>query len=371
MLMLGCALVPHDPGGAAAAAESEARALFRGILADPANVPLNLRYARLMERDGELRKALATYERVVANHPENAAARAGLERITRLLASERTDFILGFAIQFESNPRLLDDRFGGTDDLAGILSLRVEDERTVAGTRLLSRLNVQGKVYSRFTEGNLAYVSADSGPILSLGPGWNARPLLGVEHARVEAGRLFTAVFGGVEVTREGREWIRGVEFLASYADFADRYPGRDGALVRVRPQLAWDGVLTRGDRLAFDPELAYNAAEGEDEQYRYLALGGTLSYLAPVGTALFGFARVYGGPDMGVERRWYQGREPGATRDRRDLRLVPGARLIGTEFLGGDVSMVLRYFYERNRSNEDDKDFDNHTLSLTVLWRF
>src|SRR4051794_28358469 len=60
------------------------------ILRDPGNVELNLRYARLAEEKGELKKALSAYERVTVNSPLNYEAQEGFRRIVRKLQPEGT-----------------------------------------------------------------------------------------------------------------------------------------------------------------------------------------------------------------------------------------------------------------------------------------
>ena len=107
------------------------------------------------------------------------------------------------------------------------------------------------------------------------------------------------------------------------------------------------------------------------DHRFRYWSAGGTVSYLMPLADDLLGFARLYGGPDVGIEHRQYAGHDEGSVEDRRDTRVAPGLRLIGTGFLDEDVTVVLRYYVERNRSNEADKEYTNHVAGVVVYRRF
>lgn len=359
-------------GGGACA--EDARALFEAVLAAPTDIDANLRYARAVERRGDGRQALMAFERVLSVDPANSEARAGIARLAGGgggTPRSRTDIIAGVGIQYESNPRLLDAEFGREEDFAALVSLRIDDVREIGERRWRTRLTGQLRAYGRFTDGTLGYAGADSGPLFPIDGVGEIRPLIGIEHAQLSDGPLFSAAYLGAELVSPGLAPLRAIDLIASYADFSDDFPGRDGFLVRLRPQFGWTGVLTRDDRLGIEPELTYNAATGEDHRYRYWSAGTALTYLLPVADDALGFARIYGGPEFGVEHRQYAGHDPGATEDRRDTRYTPGLRLIGVGFLDQDVTVVLRYYIERNRSNEADKEFTNHVAGVVVYRRF
>ena len=58
----------------------DSSALWR-ILREPANIALNLQFARMAEERGTLRWALMAYERVLLNNPDNFDAKMGLMRV--------------------------------------------------------------------------------------------------------------------------------------------------------------------------------------------------------------------------------------------------------------------------------------------------
>lgn len=362
--------------GEAAAQGEDTRALFRAVLANPTDIPANLRYARAVERDGDPRKAMMAYERVLSVDPANREALRGLQRLTGQPVAgapgdARTDVIAGIGIQYESNPRLFDEALSGNADLSAVGVVRVEDERSLLGRRWKSRVNAQGRLYRTFGDGSLAYAGADTGPVFPLGEWGELRTLAGLEYARLGDGPLFRAAYGGMELGFRDAGALRAVDALVSFADFSERYPGRDGFLARVRPQFAWSGLLTAGDRLTLDPEATWNAAVGEGHRFRYWSLGAAGFYAAPVAAGFAGFQQLHAGPELTVEhRRYAAGAEPDGE-DRRDWRLSPGLRLIGTGFLEQDLSVVLRYYVDNNRSNEADKEYTNHTVSLVVYRRF
>ncbi|BBK42214.1 hypothetical protein STVA_22340 [Allostella vacuolata] len=359
------------------AQEEDTRALFRSILANPTDVAANLRYARAAEAEGNPRKALMAYERILSVAPANREALRGVQRLTGGASTvarpgeARTDIVVGLGVQYESNPRLFDNQLSGNDDLSAVGLVRVEDDRLLFGQRWKSRANAQGRLYRTFDDGSLGYAGIDTGPVFAVGNGAELRPLVGLEHARLGSGSLFSSAYGGVELALRDAGPLRGIDGLVSFADFSDRYPGRDGFLFRLRPQFAWGGLLFPGDRLSVDPEMTYNAAVGEDHQYRYWSMGAAAFYAAPLSGPLAGFQQLHAGPELTVEHRRYAGRMPGLDEDRRDWRLSPGLRLIGSGFLEQDLSVVLRYYIDNNRSNEADKEYTNHTVSLVLYRRF
>src|SRR5688572_4814547 len=87
--------------------DAELRRIFEQILQDPGNPGLNLRYARLATERGDIRKALAAYERILAQDPTNEEAKAGIRRIQRELEPSITRVTLQLGGQYESNPRRL------------------------------------------------------------------------------------------------------------------------------------------------------------------------------------------------------------------------------------------------------------------------
>ena len=169
------------PGGVAARADL--RAVFEKILRAPNDTALNLRYARLAEAQGAPRKALAAYERILANDPTNRAAQRGLRRIRRFLEPSYTEIVLRLGGQYETNPRF---RRGGAavrDDgnLNGDLSIR--DERTLGGRRWRS----EGALFAdrHIEDHRLDYgqIGGNFGPFFDLGGGWALRPALGATFA--------------------------------------------------------------------------------------------------------------------------------------------------------------------------------------------
>ncbi len=76
--------------------------VFQRLLQNPSDVELNLLYARLAEERGELARALATYERLLLQGPENATALAEAARIHRLLEPSLTAYVAILGYRYEA-----------------------------------------------------------------------------------------------------------------------------------------------------------------------------------------------------------------------------------------------------------------------------
>src|SRR5262245_37056584 len=90
--------------GGARASDGDVEALYRQVLRSPTDTQTNLRYARAAEASGNLRWALAAYERMLLNDPDNADVQQGLQRIRRKLQPNTTQFSLEVGGIYESNP---------------------------------------------------------------------------------------------------------------------------------------------------------------------------------------------------------------------------------------------------------------------------
>ncbi len=72
----------------------EITSVFDQLLSNPDDPALNLRYAELAMAQGDTRKALAAYERVLARDPGNAEVRRAYKKVKRQLQPAVTAFTL-------------------------------------------------------------------------------------------------------------------------------------------------------------------------------------------------------------------------------------------------------------------------------------
>src|SRR5262249_31048654 len=73
-----------------AAGDAELRALGRQMILNPGDLEIAFRYAELAAQRGEVDRAMATYERILLNDPNNARARDAVERLRLGIEPPRT-----------------------------------------------------------------------------------------------------------------------------------------------------------------------------------------------------------------------------------------------------------------------------------------
>lgn len=368
-----------------AAEQQELSQLFQRVLANPADKEANYRYAEAAERFGQRRKALATYERMALNDPDDTRARASYERLKLALEPTNTRFRLGFGLQYDSNASALNNglsptvtsvqKLDGKDDVAAVASFRVDDERPIGDFRWRSKAQLYGEAHFITSKNDFHYASVDTGPVFVLPNSWIVRPGLGTEVGFHGYNYLFWAAGPVLDIDFPQPGMVKTARFSAMRADFTKEENSRDGWVFAGRVEIGWDDVFTKGDALTIEPFGAYFAAQGFNHQDRYAQVGVTLSYVVPVADNVLGFRKIYAAPEISVDYRPYAGREtlPASLDkgDRRDWRLLPGLRIIGTEMAGLPVVAILSYEFDRTRSNYKAYAYDNHRVALNFVWNF
>src|SRR5262249_45727387 len=245
---------PADSG-----ASAELVRLYAQVLRDPTNSQLNLRYAELAEASGKLRWALAAYERVLVNDPENVEAQAGLQRVRRRLQPNSRQFVAELGAIGESNPRYLPS--GARAEAQGLATLSMRDERTIADVRWRTTAAAFGLLHSNEQDLNYGYVGAATGPVLDVGPGLVLHPALGGAATYFD-GRFYygeAAAMATFEDTFQGL--YRSVRFRAAYRDYDSFFPSQHGFYVDAVGRLS--GRLTANDLLIVSPWVRWSDIKG------------------------------------------------------------------------------------------------------------
>ena len=363
---------------AAAQQTADLQDLFRQVLVNPTDAGANMRYAQEAERRGELRKALAAYERIVLNDPGNKQARGEYERIKALLEPARTRFQAGFGGQFETNTDLNDGK--GRDDFAFVATFRVDDDRRLGTTLWRSSLQLYGDAHLRSSRADFLYGNASTGPIFLLGNGWRAHTFVTAEAGMADYDFLFHAAGVGATLETRGSDPLRSITAGVSYADFANGRSsgpfspekGRDALVLGLSARFGWDNVFARLDSLELRPQLIYNDASRS--RFTFAQAGLTASYAIGLATFAGGAGNIFLNPEITAQYRSYEGSDPGRSKDRRDVRLAPALRLIG---MYENYTAVLGYMYDRNFSNYNNRaqlagrDYTNHRIGLNFYVDF
>ncbi|MFQ5938949.1 MAG: hypothetical protein ACE5KL_02630 [Alphaproteobacteria bacterium] len=347
--------------------QEDIESTFQRLLQNPSDVELNLLYARLAEERGELARALATYERLLLLDPENATALAEAVRIRRLLEPSRTEYVAVLGYQYETNAPHREegaDRFG---DHSGSAAIIVRDERTLGDRRIRTTAQLYGDAHVDFQEADLYLVSAQSGPLLLLPDRWQVRPAVALTYAALDREFLFYSAGVVANFEKIGPGILRTLDLRLALDDYNTDRNGRDATAFGIASRFQWTNLAAAAaqDVLSISPRYLFNGARGGGHRNRYHQIGAQAEYLYPV------YDNVLAGPELTLWYRDYIGHDPDEVNNREDKRYAPGAKVIVSEFLRPEVTLVLRYFFEKNNSNDPQKKYKNHSFGVNVAWEF
>ncbi len=362
-------IAAHVSGGVVVAGEMER--VYQQILDDPGNVALNMRYARLAEERGEPRKALATYERLVLSHPENAEARRALQRLRTRMEPAFTRFQASIGGGYDSNVR---NRSSGHDgDGRADVRLSVRDERYLSGYRWRSNAFARGTLYFDTPDLRNLYFGADTGPLVPVSSSsWRFRPSVGGALAYLDNSLLFAEVLG--ELAFEGiySGALSKVAVRTRYRDVDSTFGGKSGMVVDVYGRYSFPGLVSDHDVFSVSPRLTYNGAGGNTTGLGrrslpgdYLELAGKATYAVPLVTNIIGAAGV------SMAKRWFRHPAIAGAKDRRDFFLAPTTSITFRNLLAPGADIIARYTYEHNHSNQNGLSYTNHIGTVRSVWRF
>lgn len=368
-LLLLAGAVLAGLGFAAPAAADQLDVLNARIIANPTNVELNLAYARLAEDEGKPRLALAAYERVISLQPGNPEAMAGLRRVRVKIQPNLTQLFTQFGVVWESNA--LREPFGHNSEfqLAGEFTLK--DERAIAGTRW--RTLVQGNGYYHFEQDQLNYgfLGVLTGPLITLGPRSRLHIAAGGGAATLDGYYFYSQALGAVQLEVGAFGATQTLRLRAGYRDFGDNFITRNGFFV----DLTGKGILPdieNGRTLIVTPWLRYSDFGGTDfNPYPQ----NTPGKFFEGGVKLEGLQQVTSwltlGANVSVSDRYFTDTMAPSGSNRNDFYVSPGASVIFPRLIAGNTDLRFDYRFEHNASNDDNRDYDNHRISLTLGSRF
>ena len=356
--------------GSAQGAE-DIESVFQRLLQNPSDVELNLLYARLAEERGELARALATYERLLLQDPENATALAEVARIRRLLQPSRTEYVAILGYRYETNAPHREEEVSTFGDHSGSAAIIVRDERVLGDRRIRTTAQLYGDAHVAFQAADLYLVSAQSGPLFLLPDRWQVRPAVALTYAALDREFLFYSAGVIVNFEKLGPGILRTLDLRLALEDYNTERTGRDTTVFGVAPRFQWTNLAAAAtqDVLSISPRYIFNGARGGGDtgkyRNRYHQISAQAEYLYPV------YDNVLAGPELVLWYRDYIGHDPDEVEDREDRRYAPGAKVVVSEFLRPEVTLVLRYFFENNYSNDPQKRYKNHSFGVNVAWEF
>lgn len=348
--------------------------LHARILRQPNNTELNLRFGELAERAGYLRWALAAYERVVLNDPDNLEGRKGLTRVRRALQPNFTLATLQFGAIYETHPRyyLQPQR----PEVQGFGSTAVIDERKLGDMRW--RTNSVAAVIAHAHEDDLNYGIAglDTGPVWDVYPGWSVHTALGGNVAYFDKHFYFAEGAASAALQTTFGSVLHSLLLRGAYRSYDDFFPSGHGWYYEARGRWAIPEVTGPGSALILSAWYLWSDIAGSTEVVvpiitdlqpgAYYEYGGRIEWVQSLASWVAIAANV------SVWQRNYRHDivfESGALR--RDHFVSPGGSLIFPGLFAYQTDLRIDYRYLKDNSNDSAKDFRDHIVSLSVIKRF
>jgi len=345
------------------------------ILRDPANVELNLRYARLAEEKGELKKALSAYERVTVNSPLNYEAQEGFRRIVRKLQPEGTRVSLELGGGWESNPAR--DARGGKSDWLALVRAELRDERSIGEVSWRTIGSAIGEFYrDQGNAINYASAGAVTGPIWDVTPQFSLHTAVGGGAALYGEHKLYEEAVAAF--TLESGFWngVQTGRLRVGFRGYGEFYGGSSGIYADVSERFGFIGVLEKNDIVVVMPWFRWSDIAGtplhlpleETQPGRYWETGLRAEYFRPLAPW------ILVGASMAASYRKYSEAtilRSGASVLRRDATYLPGVAVIFPKLLWDNADLRVDYKYEDNRSNVPFDTYVDHQITTSAIFRF
>jgi hypothetical protein len=368
LLAVGLAAAGVSPVGA-----DELSDLNQRIVADPTNTELNLQYAMIAEGQKKYRFALAAYERILANDPDNAAAKRGLQRVRRQLQPDTKRITLEAGLGYETNP--LQEADNGEGGMFGFVGGRVRDERNIAGTRWRTDLNIFADAYpdEDLDDLNYAVLSGNIGPLYDIpGSMVTMYPAIGGAVTSLSGRYYYSEV--NVSATFEGYlegayQWAR---IRGGYRDYDASWTADSGFYVDASGKWTQPDIFSERDAFSIAPWIRWSEMDGsivesvtnEQSPGRYVGGGARFQYdqaLADwLGLGLF----------VDISDRLYTTDIAPNGDKRNDFLVSPGVTVLFSNVFGRQTALRVDYAWRHNESNDPDADYDNHIVKMTVSKR-
>lgn len=340
------------------------------ILDNTQDVDLNLRYARAAEQQGALRLALAAYERVLINHPDNEEAKRGFTRVRRVLEPPHSSLRVEVGVQWDTNHLNLanwdEETYSAYWRISGV------DERRLGSQRWRTNVNFDGEIVPDIKELNYTRFGAQTGPIKDIGPGLAAHPTLGVAVATLDDSYYYAEA--NVGVTLEGQR--DGVSFWAraraGWRSYADEAAADEGPQAELAAGVSIPRIAAPRDSLTLVPWARWSGVEGSAFDFfnneitpgEYSEYGIDANYQfqfndhVAVSAGALAYDRTYTTTEVNGQTR-------------RDFYVAPQVTVSFQNVLPCQCSMNLTWRWRMNDSNDPTADYDAQQVSAGFAVRF
>jgi hypothetical protein len=348
----------------------ELGSLNEQLLQDPRNVELNLHYAHVAEEQGKLRLALAAYERVLINDPDNVQAQQGYERIRRVIEPAYSAWRVEVGEQWDSNPlNLSEAEESGATTYANVSWV---DERRLGSRRWRTFASFRAEVTPEIDELNYGYASIQMGPFFDVTPTCAAIPAVGLAVSSL-ANEFYYAEING-SLTLEGHSgsatyWARGRVGWRSYGEDS---LASQGAYAELMGGVSLPHIFSANDWITVVPWLRWSGIEGSTLNFQN-------DQIAPGQYWEFGLEAAYNyriSDHLSVavgatgRDRFYSETEV-AGENRRDAYIAPKASLTVWNALSCQCGLQFSYQYRDNRSNDPLSEYTGSQASVSLFRQF
>jgi hypothetical protein len=354
-----------------AAAPQDLADLNRQILENPQDVSLNLRYARAAEESGQLRLALAAYERVLINDPSNEEARRGYERIRRLIEPSYTTTRLELGARWDSNP--LNADFDEEEGTTWFGQATVVTEHSAGEGRWRTVVNAEVEHTPEIEELQYLYLGAQTGPLFRIGPHTALLPAIGGSISSLDNAHYFSEANVGATVEGRGDSYSYWARLRGGWRDYGESSTADNGPYAELIGGVTAPQFLTDRGTLVVVPWVRWSDIEGSafdffDEQapgqYTEYGVDAEYRYRLTDHLAL--------GAGVRVRERDYEVTTIMFGSDtRNDTYLAPNASLTLTNALPCACDVRVRYQHRDNDSNDAFAEYDAEQVSLSLVSRF
>ena len=350
------------------------RAIFLRLIKNPADLEVNVLYAKLAEKRGKLGRALATYERLALLDPKNKRWKDNIERLRDLARPPETTIAAVFGGRFDVNGPVNADGIGNRAEYNASMVLTLDHKRSVEGLKYQATGLLFADGNFKFEASDLILVALQVGPLFKISKSWQLRPAILAERSTTDrttrGGNLFFrnslswsagTLFNFVNLD-EGP--IRTVDTSLYFVGFDNETNGRDAIVFTSSSGLGFQG-FRKSDQLGITPDFTFNGARGGrgSDGFRdlFYVVGFNLDYEMQV-SENFRF-----GPTFSYHYKDYLSYEPRGSSKRDDHNFVTGLQASASEIIP-KIELLGTYSYERNISRTPTETYRNHSMGLSFL---
>ena len=347
--------------------------LFLELFNTPADVQLNISYAKLAEEKGKLEAALVTYERLTLLEPDNDEWKRNIERIRKLLEPSETSIAAVLGAKIDTNGPLNADDVGNSAEYNASAVLVLDDERSLGGFRYQTTSQLYADFNIKSPASDLIVAALQFGPLLKASTSWQVRPA--ILYELVITNRRDRDLFSNSGGTLFNFENLDDGLFTAAdislyYVDFDDEHRGKDAVVFTGSGEFVHQG-FREIDQMTLTPDVTFNGArngQGSDGfRDLYYEAGLDIAYTMQVSEDL----EI--GPIFSYYYRDYPDYDP--TRLNRDRQRQDHNFNIGLEMMAlnviPDVMILLNYSFERNKSSVATETYRNHSTGISFIKSF